>query len=145
MRKLFVLIVLLSFSCKKPDAIKKPENLIEKEKMIQVLYDLHMLSATKSSAKEVLVDHNIDSENYVFTKYSIDSTQLAQSITFYASKPAQMLKMYEEINGRLAAQKELFEKERDRRKEENENEAKNLKTRDSIIKLTQDKKKTLAL
>ncbi len=141
MRKLFVLIVLLCFSCKKPDAIKKPVDLIEKEKMIAVLYDLHMLSATKSTAKEVIVDNNIDAEKYVFAKYKIDSIQLAQSITFYASKPEQMLAIYESVNSRFASQKKLFEEERDARAEEKKSKDKNIKVRDSIIKLNKEKKK----
>lgn len=145
MRKLIVLIVLLSFSCKKPDAFKKPENLIEKEKMIEVLYDLHLLSATKSSAKEVLADHNIDAEKYVFTKYKIDSTQLAQSVTFYASKPEQMLEIYEEINSRFTSQKTLFEKERDARSEEKKKQTKILKEQDSVVQLKENKKDILTL
>ncbi|MFP2995711.1 DUF4296 domain-containing protein [Spongiivirga sp. MCCC 1A20706] len=133
MRKLLAVILILVCSCKKPNAIKKPDNLIGKDKMVQVLYDLHMLSATKSSAKEVLSDNSIDADQYVFTKYSIDSIQLAKSMTYYASKPSEMAEMYNVINSRLEEQKKIFEKERDSISKKNKLKAKSIKLKDSLL------------
>ncbi len=50
MRKIFLLILTFSalFSCGE-EVIEKPINLIPKEKMIDILYDLAIINAAKSS------------------------------------------------------------------------------------------------
>lgn len=44
----FILLVLALTACQSIDDIKKPKNLIDKEKMADVLYDIALLNAGKS-------------------------------------------------------------------------------------------------
>lgn len=69
--------------CHSSGAPEKPENLIPKEKMVEILYDVFVLNAAKGSNKMILEDHGIYPENYVFEKYGIDSLQFAESNAYY--------------------------------------------------------------
>ncbi|HBI01547.1 MAG TPA: DUF4296 domain-containing protein, partial [Flavobacterium sp.] len=50
------------------DGVKKPSKLIEEEKMVDILYDLSILDALKSSNPKVLDENNIDSQTYIYRK-----------------------------------------------------------------------------
>ncbi len=54
----FVLLVCFLFSCQKP-AVEKPDNLIEKEVMVDILYDLSLLEAIKYQDSSPLKTKNI--------------------------------------------------------------------------------------
>ncbi|MEM0541750.1 DUF4296 domain-containing protein [Flavobacterium sp. j3] len=102
MKKTIALLCLLFsiYSCTNA-IVEKPKNLIEKDKMIDILYDLSLLDAIKSQN----INGGISSktvENYIFKKYKIDSIQLAKSNTYYASDIDEYKKMIEEVKTRLS-------------------------------------------
>lgn len=112
MRKLllFSLGLLFLAACRK-DIMDKPENLIPRKKMVDIMYDMAVLSATKSVQQDILIENNIFPETYLYEKYQIDSLQLVESKVYYASRPDVYLKIFKEVEGRLNAQKEAMEKE----------------------------------
>ncbi|WP_333599256.1 DUF4296 domain-containing protein [Flavobacterium sp.] len=80
--------------------IEKPKNLIEKDKMIDILYDLSLLEAIKS--QNIAGGISVKKSNeYLYKKYKIDSTQLAESNKYYASDIEEYKKMFEEVKSRL--------------------------------------------
>ncbi len=95
-----ILLFLLSISCNS-NATKKPENLIEREKMVDIIYDLSILEAAKSQKPIVLEQYQIETNNYVYKKYSIDSLQFANSIKYYAADIENYHSLYDSINKRL--------------------------------------------
>lgn len=101
MSKRSILIGLLFFSfisCN--DTIEKPKNLIEKDKMVDILFDLSLLEAIKSQN----ISGGISNKNanaYLYKKYKIDSIQLAQSNKYYAADVEEYKKMFEEVKTRL--------------------------------------------
>lgn len=110
MPKKFLLFVLFSLfiSCKE-EVVKKPDNLIEKEVMIDMLYDLSLLEAIKFQTVKPLKKYNLNPSQYIYKKYKIDSLQFVQNNMYYASDYKAYKKMNEVINQRLDKNKILVE------------------------------------
>lgn len=96
------------------EAIKKPENLIPREKMSLILYDLALVNSAKSTNPAILRDHNIETMPYIYEKYGIDSVQFVNSDIYYASRPAEYETIYRVVEQRLEKEKEEMEEERRR-------------------------------
>ena len=69
------------------EVVKKPENLIPKEKMADILNDLAILNASTSAASNKFEDSGINIMEFLYKKYGIDSVQFSQSDLYYASVP----------------------------------------------------------
>jgi hypothetical protein len=98
-----ILVLFLSVSCKK-ELVKEPKRLIEKEKMIDIMYDLSLLEAIKYQNPLSLDSVNSDPKNFVLKKYKVDSLQFAQSNIYYAADYNTYKEMYDEIGKRLAVE-----------------------------------------
>lgn len=97
------MVLFLSVSCKK-ELVKEPKRLIEKEKMIDIMYDLSLLEAMKYQNPLSLDSVNSDPKSFVLKKYKVDSLQFAQSNIYYAADYNTYKEMYDEIGKRLAVQ-----------------------------------------
>ena len=120
MRKIitFLTIITLFVSCKE-EVVNKPERLIEKDVMVDIMYDLSILEAIRNQNPASLDTFKINSRDYIFKKYKIDSVQFAKSNVYYASDYNEYKSMFEQISKRLQA---------------------NTKSVDSLIKLKKKKK-----
>jgi len=100
MRNSIVIICLMLsfFSCN--NTIEKPKNLIEKDKMTKILYDLSLLDAMKNQYIEGGIS-NQKANDFIYKKYKIDSIQLVQSNKYYASDIEEYKKMLEEVKSIL--------------------------------------------
>jgi hypothetical protein len=81
-------------------AIEKPKKLIEKDKMVDILYDIALLEAIKSQN----VNGGISSKKaneFLYKKYKIDSLQWEENNKYYASDIEEYKKMYEEVKKRI--------------------------------------------
>ena len=105
---LFFGILIVLISCKE-EVVKKPDNLIEKEVMVNILYDLSLLEAIKSQPTKPLEAYKVSPSQYIYRKYKIDSLQFFQSNMYYASDYKDYKKMNEQINERLDKNKILIE------------------------------------
>lgn len=97
----FIFAILLLASGCGDDAIKKPDNLIEKEKMVDIIYDLSIVEAIRSQRPSVFEKNNVNPNTYIYKKYGIDSLQFAKSNEYYASDIKGYKKIYEEVSKRL--------------------------------------------
>ena len=102
-RLILIIISVLIVSCDSKE-ISVPDDVIPKEKMVQVLADIHIAEATVNY-KSVgdTVKPNI--ENYysdVFKKHSITQDQYRKSYQFYLDNPSMMNKMYDEVINELS-------------------------------------------
>lgn len=86
-------------------AIEKPDNLIEKEKMDDIIYDLTLLQAMRGGYQATLDSNKVDVANYIYKKYKIDSLQFANSNRYYASDVAAYNRIFNRVNERLIANK----------------------------------------
>lgn len=118
MRKIFILILTISalFSCGE-EVIEKPINLIPKEKMIDILYDLAIINAAKSSGPKVMENMNFEPMEYIYNKYQIDSAQFVTSDLYYASLPLEYEDIYKNLENRITKEKERFIKSGERKKD----------------------------
>ena len=106
MKKIIILlaIVLLFISCK-DEAVKEPNRLIEKETMVNIMYDLSVLDGIKYQNPASLDSFKINPKKYIYNKYKIDSLQFAQSNIYYASNYEEYLAIVDEVNARLVKNK----------------------------------------
>lgn len=115
------------------EVVKKPENLIPKDKMATILLDLTLLNATKTAARNKFEDSGIDVMDFLYNKYGIDSTQFAQSDLYYASNPLIYQEIYQSVKDKLDVAKKDLE-ERSKRRSDSIRKANEAKTQngDSI-------------
>jgi hypothetical protein len=91
----YVLFLLLLVSCggEGKKRVKKPDNLIPKDKMVNIIYDMSLLSAAKGINRKLMEKQGVHPEQYIYKKYDIDSLQFVQSNEYYAFD----LKAYDDI------------------------------------------------
>lgn len=106
MKKYFLLLVLLSMASCQNKVIEKPDNLIPKDKMKNIIYDLSLLQGIKGVNAAVLDSNGIDPATYVYKKYKVDSLQFAKSDQYYAIENIKEYeKMYEDISKLVGEEK----------------------------------------
>lgn len=113
LKSIWVCMVLLSIVSCKDKTIEKPDNLISKKQMTDILLDIALLNAARGATTDMMEKNGIVPEEYIYQKYDIDSLQFAESNTYYASKPANYAAMYKEVQTRLKGMKEEFDEARE--------------------------------
>lgn len=113
-------LILLLFSCQDIVQVTRPENLIEREKMEAIIYDIALMNAARGFNVQKLKRNNVSPERYVFDKHKIDSLQYAQSTVYYASDSEDYKIMYQNVQKRiddiyevLKEEEKVFQKQKD--------------------------------
>lgn len=111
MKKLGVLFLCFALfeSCQNAP-IEKPDNLIDQEKMVDIMFDISVLEAMKSQTTLVLESNRINPNTYIYKKYSIDSLQFANSDKYYASDINKYKEIFDAVNKRIEDQIEASKK-----------------------------------
>lgn len=125
MKKL-ILIFLIFHSCGfTNDETLVPDNLISEEKMIDILYDMSLISVSKGINKRILENNGVKPKKYILKKYSIDSLQFVVSNEYYSKDLERYLKIYEEVLNKLETNREIvidsienYKKDRAKRSQE---------------------------
>ncbi len=120
-----VLGILVSCSNTK---IKKPDNLISQNQMVDVIVDLTLLNSAQGLNKSILDDKGISPEAFIYKKYDIDSLQFFKSNEYYAHNIDAYEEMYVQIKARLEQEKIKYKKMGDQ-------EAKEKKRLDSLRRI----------
>ena len=96
---IYILIAFLVLSCKTNsiDKPEKPDNLISEDAMVEIIYDMSIISSAKGVNKKIIESKGVVPEDYVFIKHNIDSLQFALSNEYYAYD----LKIYEDIYNKV--------------------------------------------
>ena len=111
-RSLILLTILLVLACESKVNYKKPDHLIPRDTMIDLLYDMHLaVGTTNLMNKKREKDRNYMS--LVFEKYGIDSTRFKISNIYYTSQAVEYEEMFEEVERRLEELHNQYESERD--------------------------------
>jgi hypothetical protein len=105
MKKLiFIFISVLLISCnEKP--VPKPDNLLSKEVMEEIIYDMAILQAAETHKPQILSDNNIKIKDFIYKKYKIDSATYFQNYKYFASDIKSFKKIYKHVNERIQNQK----------------------------------------
>lgn len=150
------MVLFLSVSCKK-ELVKQPAKLIEKEKMVDIMYDLSLLDAMRYQNPLSLDSVDTNPVKFILQKYKVDSLQFSQSNMYYATDYETYKEMFDEVSKRLAvnqratdsivkieekkAAKEKKNKAKDSIKDNVKKPLKQQATIDSIKQLIQSRKK----
>jgi hypothetical protein len=105
----FLFLFVLAISCNESVRVKKPDNLIAKEKMSDILYDLYTINAAKGVNRKLLETNGFIPETYVLRKYDIDSAQFAVSNSYYAFDTESYKDIVEKVKARLEKEKAKYE------------------------------------
>lgn len=79
----------------------KPDHLLDKEVMTNILFDLAVLQAADGVMSHKLVQNNININTFIYKKYAIDSVTYYQNQRYYAADIVQYKKMHQEVLDRL--------------------------------------------
>ncbi len=104
----------LVFSCAE-EVVKKPDDLIPRDTMTVLLYEMAVLNAAKSTNKAILEEQFDDPTEFLFEHYGVDSLQFVKSDMYYASQPLVYEAIYKEVEARLEKEKKAFEEARQKR------------------------------
>lgn len=103
-----IFILLLLIGCEDKIAYKKPEGLIDKAKMTDLLFDMHLAIGT-SNIQNIHLEKNRNYMSLVYDKYGIDSVQFAASNLYYTSHIQEYEDIFEEVDRRLEMLKNQYE------------------------------------
>jgi len=106
---LFILSIFL-MACTSNTIMKKPDNLIPKNQMVNLLTDM-LIAAGAENIKNVDLERNVNYFPLVFEKYGIDSTRFRESNYYYTSQIDEYEKILKEVDERLKTLKEEFDNE----------------------------------
>tara|TARA_R110000850_G_scaffold254614_1_gene380222 strand:+ start:111767 stop:112264 length:498 start_codon:yes stop_codon:yes gene_type:complete len=127
-KKSKVVILLLSsvfIGCQDIKRPEKPENLIQEDKMVEVLVDVHLFNSGKSYNRMPLQQTGLTPHQFIYEKHGIDSLQYEKSNAYYGAD----LDKYAAIHARAKA---ILEK---RKSEVDTLLAREVQRRDSISKV----------
>lgn len=105
-------ISLFLINCTSNTIIKKPDNLIPKDQMVDLLTDMFLANGGKN-IKNIHAQRNVNYYPLVYQKYQIDSTQFKESNFYYTSKIDEYDKILKRVDDRLKKLREDFKKERE--------------------------------
>ena len=97
-------------SCYKTERPPRPDNLIPKDKMVSVLYEMFVVNSAKGTNRKLLENNGVELENYILTKFEIDSAQFANSNTYYAYDFKTYQAIIEQVKERITRSKDSLSK-----------------------------------
>lgn len=99
----FIIIIILVSCSDKP--VQEPDNLLSKEEMENIIYDISILQAAEVYKPEVLGNNSVKIKEYIYKKYNIDSTTYFQNYKYYAANIKSFKKIYKHVNDRIENKK----------------------------------------
>lgn len=99
MKKLTLFLFLLSmFGCSK--TIEKPATFLEKGEMTNLLFELSLLTASRSNYSQDSVFKAVLPQN-ILSKYNLDSLSFMELNNYYIKHPEIYTEIYDSVNKRL--------------------------------------------
>ncbi|MDO9595199.1 MAG: DUF4296 domain-containing protein [Lutibacter sp.] len=112
MKKISFIFLLSVFfmACTSNTIIKKPDNLIPKNQMEDLITDM-LIAAGAENIKNINLERNVNYFPLIFEKYGIDSTRFKESNYYYTSQIDDYEKILRKVDVRLKALKEKLDNE----------------------------------
>ncbi len=98
---IYILFVFFVVSCQDIQPVEKPADLIDRTKMKEILYEIAVVNAARGINIQKLSQYGVNPETYIFEKFTIDSVQFANSVTYYSSDIESYREMYVDIQKRV--------------------------------------------
>jgi len=120
--------------------IKRPDNLIPQNKMVDIIVDLTLLNSAQGLNKKVLDKEDILPDLYVYKKYNIDSIQFLKSNAYYAHDIDVYHEIYVKVKARISKDKEKYKKiadieAKEKKKQDSLRRAKNRINKEQTLKV----------
>ena len=109
--KQFIYIFLISiftFSCTSNTIYKKPENLIPRDQMVDILVDMQIALGAKA-IENIEGNKNIEYMPIVYEKYKIDSARFAESNFYYMTNIDEFNKVLRKAKNKIETMKKEYE------------------------------------
>jgi len=106
-KTIFILLVFCSCGFMDEQNIV-PDNLISEEKMVDILYDMSLISVSKGINKMILENNGMKPKKYILKKYNIDSLQFVLSNDFYSKDLKKYLMIYEDVLKKLENNRDVI-------------------------------------
>lgn len=150
LKNLYLLIalgVLMSCNDEGKKVIEKPVTLIAKDKMVNIIYDMSLISAAKGTNRKLMEVKGINPNQYIYDKFDIDSVQFAQSNEYYAFDVDAYEQIYNNVKAKLQEKKKHYntlvraeEKKKDSINKERRKKADSLRERGELSRILPDDK-----
>ncbi|WP_412986839.1 DUF4296 domain-containing protein [Pontimicrobium sp. IMCC45349] len=116
----FLFLFLVSCQKNEVNKPKRPDNLISKGKMVEIIYDMSLITVAKGVNKRLLEESKFNPKKYVYDKYGIDSLQFVESNNYYAYNLKEYDEIYTQVKEKLNKEKEKYNKAIDAEKKSND-------------------------
>ncbi len=113
---LFVLLALLLSGCYKVNKleVKKPANLIPKEKMVDILTDMEITQGAAVINKERYLGYKDIEKSYyqaLFNHYHVTESQIRSSMDYYNNQGDEMAGIYDKVMSKLTEKQTILNEE----------------------------------
>lgn len=106
MKRIIPLLIALALLACKKNIVPKPDHFLNDKEMEQLMYDLALLEAFKNAEPRLLDSLQINSKDFIYKKYGIDSLAMAQNMVYYASLPKEYDTIIKKVERRLKFQRD---------------------------------------
>ena len=106
MKRIILLLIALALLACKKNIVPKPDHFLNDKEMEQLMYDLALLEAFKNAEPRLLDSLQINSKDFIYKKYGIDSLAMAQNMVYYASLPKEYDTIIKKVERRLKFQRD---------------------------------------
>ncbi|WP_271423925.1 DUF4296 domain-containing protein [Aequorivita sinensis] len=103
---ILIFVVISVLGCQDVNIPEKPENLIAKDKMIDILKETYLINAARSVNNKAIISKGIKIDSMIYAKYQIDSLQFAKSNAYYASDINSYMIMIQKVESELLSMRE---------------------------------------
>ena len=94
---IFILLILfVSIGC---EISNKPNNLIDKKQMENIIFDILILNGINTNS--LMNEVEVIGDEFIFERYSIDSLQFYESEAYYSKKPRDHYEIYSNVKKRI--------------------------------------------
>jgi len=137
---LYIFIAIFAIVSCAEEAVPKPDNLLSKEQMVEILYDITLVNSIKGVNKKKLEDGHVHLDTYLYKKHNTDSIQFLMSNNYYAANPPMYIDIYRMVQARLTKERKdvgkQLEDEQERRYsvQKEKKEARKNKKKDTVAK-----------
>jgi hypothetical protein len=100
-----IIISLSVLACSDVQKREKPENLIPKEKMVEIYTDMIILDALDRTSPRTLQSFEVKISDHITRKFGTDSSTLAQNIEYYNFEFETNADIYNEVLKNIEAKK----------------------------------------
>ena len=105
MKYISIIVLIVLFGCQSVSKPEKPDNLIPKEKMMDIMMDSYLSNAARSVNNRKVRSYGLKLDSLIYAKYNVDSLQFANSNTYYAADLDTYEEMFKTIEERLGVLK----------------------------------------